>query len=463
MATLDAIAFSAGRARIDFGHFRTNKVWARGAFVYLNSLSPGADMTLWESRRQSNHDPNTTIRFDDIEDDIELLQNLSRLGGIASMAATAWRLVVEYCDGFGNVTWLIIDPSDGSVDASGVQSSPGAFAHSQPQWTYFGASYDGSSQTTPLAGRMCLMFAVKGANPGIAGDEGFAAFAQDPLNVGDLWLQTYTGSNADYEAGTGNTMYWVDDSEVDRGPNGSALTLTSVSYGSGNGPTVTDRSGTIGTGDEPTITGVDFFDTVYEYQQRVKIYGSDFGSEVPLVFISEDQLAESGDSQVVAANSDTEITLKEIVFDEVAPGSTAWLNVVNQTVGDQFGLVGQYQIGVEADPGANTVARRLSGTSIPIEESVAISTIETAPYFHKRDAQGALTYSATGLPTGLSINSSTGVITGTPSAAGVYSVTVRATDPNGDYVETSFSWSISASQVTTKSPGTWGRRTRRVV
>lgn len=461
MPTLDAVAVTNGYARIDLGHFRTNRVWVRGAFVYLNSLSPGADMTLWESRRQSNHDPNTTIRFDDIENDIELLQNLARLGGITSMAATAWRLVVEYCDGAGNVTWAIIDPSDGSIDATGTQASPGAFAHSQPQWTYFGASYDGASISTPLAGRFCLMFAIKGANPGLGGDEGLQAFAQDPLNVGDLWLQTYTGSNADYEAGTGSTMHWVDDSEVDRGPIGSALSFSSASYGSGNGPTVTDRSGTIGTGDEPVVTAVDFFDTVYEYQQRVKIYGADFGTEVPLVFISEDPLASSGDSQEVSANSDTEITLKEIVFDAVNPGSTAWLNVVNQTVGDQFGLVGQFQIGTEADPGPNTVARRLSGLSLPIAESVAISTIEPAPYFHKRDAQGVLTYSATGLPTGLSISSSTGVISGTPSAAGVYSVTVRATDPNGDFVETSFSWSISASQVTTKSAGSWGRRERR--
>ena len=37
----------------------------------------------------------------------------------------------------------------------------------------------------------------------------------------------------------------------------------------------------------------------------------------------------------------------------------------------------------------------------------------------------ALTYTATGLPTGLSISSS-GLISGTPSAAGTYSVTVTA-------------------------------------
>ncbi len=46
--------------------------------------------------------------------------------------------------------------------------------------------------------------------------------------------------------------------------------------------------------------------------------------------------------------------------------------------------------------------------------------------------KGALTYAATGLPTGLSINATSGFITGTPSsAAGTYSVAVTATDSVG--------------------------------
>src|SRR5205085_2876714 len=42
-----------------------------------------------------------------------------------------------------------------------------------------------------------------------------------------------------------------------------------------------------------------------------------------------------------------------------------------------------------------------------------------------------LTYSASGLPTGLSINSSSGVISGTPSAAGAFTATVTVADVNG--------------------------------
>jgi len=56
-----------------------------------------------------------------------------------------------------------------------------------------------------------------------------------------------------------------------------------------------------------------------------------------------------------------------------------------------------------------------------------------------------LTYSATGLPTGLSISSTTGLITGTPTTAGTYSVTVTAKDTTGATGSASFTWTINAA------------------
>jgi hypothetical protein len=55
-----------------------------------------------------------------------------------------------------------------------------------------------------------------------------------------------------------------------------------------------------------------------------------------------------------------------------------------------------------------------------------------------------LTYSASGLPAGLSINSSSGLISGTPTTANTYNVTVTATDTTNASGSASFTWTISS-------------------
>jgi Putative Ig domain len=55
-----------------------------------------------------------------------------------------------------------------------------------------------------------------------------------------------------------------------------------------------------------------------------------------------------------------------------------------------------------------------------------------------------LAYSATGLPTGLSINATSGLISGTPTTAGTYSVTVKATDTTGASGSAAFTWTIGS-------------------
>lgn len=56
-----------------------------------------------------------------------------------------------------------------------------------------------------------------------------------------------------------------------------------------------------------------------------------------------------------------------------------------------------------------------------------------------------LSYTQTGLPPGLSINTSLGIIVGTPSTAGSYTPTITVTDNTGVSGQTTFPWTIKPS------------------
>jgi serine protease len=91
--------------------------------------------------------------------------------------------------------------------------------------------------------------------------------------------------------------------------------------------------------------------------------------------------------------------------------------------------------------GGNTVT-----VTNPGNQSSTVGTSVSLTIHASDSASGqTLTYSATGLPAGLSINSSTGVISGTPTTASTYTTTVTAKDTTGASGSTTFTWTVNTS------------------
>jgi Zn-dependent metalloprotease len=88
-----------------------------------------------------------------------------------------------------------------------------------------------------------------------------------------------------------------------------------------------------------------------------------------------------------------------------------------------------------------------SGVTVtnPGSQSSTVGTAVSLQISASSTNTGSLSYAATGLPTGLSINSSTGAITGTPTTTGTYSTTVTVTDSTGATGTASFTWTVSSS------------------
>jgi len=78
---------------------------------------------------------------------------------------------------------------------------------------------------------------------------------------------------------------------------------------------------------------------------------------------------------------------------------------------------------------------------LSINKGSAVSIPSTA----RDSAHLSLTYSATGLPTGLTINASSGTISGASSQVGSYPITVQATNSAGSVGETSFTLTVLAT------------------
>ncbi len=111
--------------------------------------------------------------------------------------------------------------------------------------------------------------------------------------------------------------------------------------------------------------------------------------------------------------------------------------------------------GLAAFGGGSSTGNTVTVTS-PGNQTGTVGTAASLQVSASDSASGqTLTYSATGLPAGLSISSS-GLISGTPTTAGTSSVTVTAKDTTGASGSATFTWTVSSAAgntVTVTSPG----------
>jgi hypothetical protein len=135
--------------------------------------------------------------------------------------------------------------------------------------------------------------------------------------------------------------------------------------------------------------------------------------------------------------------------------------LISGTVGSTADTGSPYTLTISATDGTNSasptftwrVAQRVAITA-PVNQTNAVGDVVSLAVTATDALNGTLTYSATGLPSGLSIISSTGVISGTiavgADASSPYSVTVTAAD-SAVSASASFTWTVR--HVSLANPG----------
>lgn len=153
-------------------------------------------------------------------------------------------------------------------------------------------------------------------------------------------------------------------------------------------------------------------------------------------------------SQTHAMNTD--LRFLNLPFSETSPGVysvTGHSNLSVMTPGYWMlfavGADGAWSVAsvVQVDPAVSVAVVNPGNQVSAVNAPVTLAIYATAP------GNGSLTYSATGLPTGLTINPATGIISGTPTSIGTFSAANISVTDGITSANVAFTWSVNAPNV----------------
>jgi hypothetical protein len=123
-------------------------------------------------------------------------------------------------------------------------------------------------------------------------------------------------------------------------------------------------------------------------------------------------------------------------------GTGRYIRMFGTVRGTQWGYsLWEFDVFTTTGTGGNTVT-----VATPPSQTSTAGTPASLQITATDSAAGqTLTYAASGLPAGLSINSATGLISGTPTTAATSTVTVTATDTTGAAGSATFTWTVNPS------------------
>ncbi|MDH6123734.1 putative Ig domain-containing protein [Kitasatospora sp. GP82] len=380
--------------------------------IGVTTGAPHVYLVFWGSQWGSSgtdSNGNTTLSGDP-NGEAPRLQQLFK--GIGAGGETWSGVMTQYCEGI----------------ASGSQSCPSSAAHvGYPTGGALAGVWVDTSAASPSAanGNQLGAEAVKAS-----GHFGNTTAAANRNN--QYVIVSPTGTQPDgFNTPSGGFCAWHDytgDSTLSGGAVSSPygqLAFTNMPYvtdaGSGCG------QGFVNSGSAGTLDGVTIVEG-HEYAETVT-------DQNPAGGWTDSSGAENGDKCAWVSSGQGASADVSFATGNFAMQST-WANDFNSGAG---GCMMSHPI-----VGGGSTGNTVTVTS-PGNQSGTVGSSVSLQVQASDSASGqTLTYSATGLPAGLSISSS-GLISGTPTTAGTSTVTVKATDTTGASGSASFSWTVSTS------------------